>query len=159
MSAAGWIAAAILAGLVLVAGLFRGRIAGFFGYEPVREPEKSLDRGAAGQMATVVAPENGNDQARNRLDELFELGELEVSDVMVHRTNMRSVNAVGSPAENQIVTRRTPGGLLCHVDFGKAVLFEEALFLGDDERRCIRQGDEAELDADYLRRGGSGESA
>ncbi|MGB5801974.1 MAG: transporter associated domain-containing protein, partial [Mesorhizobium sp.] len=35
--------------------------------------------------------------ARNRLDDRFELNELEVSDVMVHRTNMRSVNADNAP--------------------------------------------------------------
>ncbi|TIW43871.1 MAG: CBS domain-containing protein, partial [Mesorhizobium sp.] len=32
-------------------------------------------------------------EERNRLEGLFDLEELEVSDVMVHRTNMRSVNA------------------------------------------------------------------
>ncbi|TIP44568.1 MAG: CBS domain-containing protein, partial [Mesorhizobium sp.] len=36
-------------------------------------------------------------EERNRLEGLFELDELEVSDVMVHRTNMRSVNADNAP--------------------------------------------------------------
>ena len=47
-------------------------------------------------------------------------------------------------AEHEIVARRAPGGLLQHLDVGHAVLGEEALFLGDDQRRGIGQRDEAE---------------
>lgn len=94
---AGWIAAAILAAIVVLALVFRTRLFAALGYslqpiEPVA-PEDDL------------SDENGDDprrngqarEDRNRLGELFDLEELEVSDVMVHRTNMRSVNADDPP--------------------------------------------------------------
>lgn len=94
---AGWIAAAILAAIVVLALVFRTRLFAVLGYslqpiEPVA-PEDDL------------SDENGDDprrngqarEDRNRLGELFDLEELEVSDVMVHRTNMRSVNADDPP--------------------------------------------------------------
>ena len=94
MSEAGWIVAAFLAALGVLAALFRVRLAKAFGYVPV----------AGQQPAPAESRRNGEDDAeseaasehRRRLDALFtltELNELEVSDVMVHRTNMRSVNA------------------------------------------------------------------
>ena len=98
MSAAGWIAAACLAALIGLAVIFRERLAKAAGYAP-----------SAGQ-SVAEEPRNGNgspDRAgdgasehRRRLDALFrltELNELEVSDVMVHRTAMRSVNADDPP--------------------------------------------------------------
>ncbi|MDX8490419.1 transporter associated domain-containing protein [Mesorhizobium sp. VK22B] len=93
---AGWIAAAILAAIVVLALVLRTRLFAALGYslqpiEPVA-PEDDL------------SDENGDDprrgqarEDRNRLGELFDLEELEVSDVMVHRTNMRSVNADDPP--------------------------------------------------------------
>ena len=51
---------------------------------------------------------------------------------------------LASRAEHEVVARRAPGGLLGDLDVGHAVLGEEALFLGDDQRRGIGQRDEAE---------------
>ncbi|RRI04921.1 CBS domain-containing protein [Mesorhizobium tamadayense] len=97
MSDAGWIAAAVLAAIILLALLFRTRLFAALGYslqpiEPVAPEDDESD-------------ENGDDSrrngqardGRNRLGALFDLEELEVSDVMVHRTNMRSVNADDPP--------------------------------------------------------------
>ncbi|WFP64652.1 transporter associated domain-containing protein [Mesorhizobium sp. WSM4904] len=94
---AGWIAAAVLAAVILLAFLLRTRLFAALGYslqpiEPMAPEDDESD-------------ENGDDtrrngqtrEDRNRLGELFELEELEVSDVMVHRTNMRSVNADDPP--------------------------------------------------------------
>jgi Mg2+/Co2+ transporter CorB len=54
-----------------------------------------------GRRELRVAPDNvpraTAKQDRDRLSALFDLHELEVSDVMVHRTNMRSVNADNPP--------------------------------------------------------------
>ncbi len=60
---------------------------------------------------------------------------------------MRAVDAVGCAAEHQVVARRAPGRLLGDLDIGHAVLGEEALLLGDDQRRGIGQRDVAELGA------------
>ena len=49
-----------------------------------------------------------------------------------------------SRAEHEIVARRAPRGLLGDRDVGQPVFVEEALFLGDDERRGVGQRDEAE---------------
>ncbi|RWA68943.1 HlyC/CorC family transporter [Mesorhizobium sp.] len=94
---AGWIAAAILAAIVVLALVFRTRLFAALGYslQPI-EPMAPEDD---------LSDENGDDprrngqarEDRNRLGELFDLEELEVSDVMVHRTNMRSVNADDPP--------------------------------------------------------------
>ncbi|MER8828562.1 CBS domain-containing protein [Mesorhizobium sp. M0938] len=98
MNEAGWIVAAVLAGLGLLAFVFRRRLLAAFGYELQRiEPQRSNhdeSRGAVddfrrdGQMAREDRP---------RIGRLSDLDELEVSDVMVHRTNMRSVNADNPP--------------------------------------------------------------
>ncbi|PBB79869.1 hypothetical protein CK218_18005 [Mesorhizobium sp. WSM3879] len=93
----GWIAAAVLAAVIVLAFLLRTRLFAALGYSlrPIERTEPEQDE----------PDENGdetrrNGQARedrNRLGALFELEELEVSDVMVHRTNMRSVNADDPP--------------------------------------------------------------
>ncbi|PBB33738.1 CBS domain-containing protein [Mesorhizobium sp. M1A.F.Ca.ET.072.01.1.1] len=93
----GWIAAAVLAAVIVLAFLLRTRLFAALGYSlrPIEPTEPEQDE----------PDENGdetrrNGQARedrNRLGALFELEELEVSDVMVHRTNMRSVNADDPP--------------------------------------------------------------
>ncbi len=98
MSAAGWIVAACLAVLIGLAVIFRERLARAAGYAP-----------SAGKSGSEE-PHNGNGspgrdvdgarEHRRRLDALFkltELNELEVSDVMIHRTAMRSVNADDPP--------------------------------------------------------------
>jgi Mg2+/Co2+ transporter CorB len=92
MSEAGWIVAALLAALGILAVLFRARLATTLGYIPAPHDAASTEpRGIGDQTPGDAAGEH-----RRRLDALFkltELNELEVSDVMVHRTNMRSVNA------------------------------------------------------------------
>ncbi|MER8483016.1 transporter associated domain-containing protein [Mesorhizobium sp. M1322] len=98
MNEAGWIVAAVLAGLGLLAFAFRVRLLAAFGYELQRSGPKHSNhdesRGAVddsrrdGQVVPVD---------RARIGRLSDLDELEVSDVMVHRTNMRSVNADNPP--------------------------------------------------------------
>jgi Mg2+/Co2+ transporter CorB len=93
MSMAGWIVAAVLAALGLLAALLRDRLARAMGYVPVAADQAAA--GLPGDGETAQATDASTAQGR-RLDALFELtelNELEVSDVMVHRTNMRSVNA------------------------------------------------------------------
>ncbi|MDX8467315.1 transporter associated domain-containing protein [Mesorhizobium sp. VK23B] len=94
---AGWIVAAVLAAIVVLALLFRTRLFAALGYslQPIEPAEPEDDE----------PDDNGDDtrrngqarEDRNRLGALFDLEELEVSDVMVHRTNMRSVNADDPP--------------------------------------------------------------
>src|SRR5205823_1749382 len=67
--------------------------------------------------------------------------------------DVRAVDAAGFRTEHQVVTRRAPGGLLQDLDFRHAVLLEEALLVGDEKRRGIRQRDEAELRGLRLERG------
>jgi Mg2+/Co2+ transporter CorB len=93
MSAVGWILAGIFAGLGVLAVVFQARLAEWLGYE--RKPAR-----AGADEAQRLAPQRDRQPAgtdRSRLNRLFELDELEVSDVMVHRTNMRSVNAEDPP--------------------------------------------------------------
>ncbi|RWA71625.1 transporter associated domain-containing protein [Mesorhizobium sp.] len=97
MSDAGWIAAAVLAAVVVLALLFRTRLLAAFGYTlEAMEPQSPKD-GDADQQDEDSRREGPAREDRNRLGDLFELEELEVSDVMVHRTNMRSVNADNPP--------------------------------------------------------------
>jgi len=95
MKEAGWIVAGALAALGLLAAVFHARLAAMLGYErraaTPRDNEDAVRPDRNGQPA---------DSSTRRLDALFaltELNELEVSDVMVHRTNMRSVNADNPP--------------------------------------------------------------
>ncbi len=90
MSEAGWIVAGLLAAAGLAAFLWRERLARSAGYVPRAQSLPGADephRNGAG----------ARQEANGRLDDRFELDELEVSDVMVHRTNMRSVNADDAP--------------------------------------------------------------
>ncbi|MET3790950.1 transporter associated domain-containing protein [Aquamicrobium terrae] len=90
MKEAGWIVALILAALGAAAFLLRHRLARAIGY--VRADQ------AGGEGRREESPRgNGARSDRQWLGERFELDELEVSDVMVHRTNMRSVNADNPP--------------------------------------------------------------
>lgn len=94
MSEAGWIFAGVLAAAGLAAFLMRDRLARAAGY--VRLDQVPTANGE--RREETQRPGNGNRQdSRKRLDDRFELDELEVSDVMVHRTNMRSVNADNAP--------------------------------------------------------------
>jgi Mg2+/Co2+ transporter CorB len=92
MNEAGWIVAALLAAAIVLAVLLRARLAKTLGYAPVVPQETA----PADQSNGEVTEGDPASEHRRRLDALFkltELNELEVSDVMVHRTNMRSVNA------------------------------------------------------------------
>lgn len=86
MKEAGWIMALLLAALGIAAFLLRHRLAQAMGY--VRPGQDRVEESPRG---------NGARSDRQWLGERFELDELEVSDVMVHRTNMRSLNAENAP--------------------------------------------------------------
>lgn len=86
MKEAGWIVALLLAALGAAAFLLRHRLAHAMGY--VRPGQDRVEESPRG---------NGARSDRQWLGERFELDELEVSDVMVHRTNMRSLNADNAP--------------------------------------------------------------
>ena len=76
------------------------------------------------------------------------LRDLAGADEIRHRReDVRAVDAVALRAEHQVVTRRAPRSLLDHFDVWHAVLGEEALFLGDDQRCGVGQCDEAEYRA------------
>lgn len=98
MSEAGWIVAGVLAATGAVALLLRDRLARAAGYAPVGQTTTANGERREEAQRTV----NGNRNEERKLDDRFELDELEVSDVMVHRTNMRSVNADNAP---EIVVR------------------------------------------------------
>jgi Mg2+/Co2+ transporter CorB len=99
MTAEAGIIAAIAVLIFLTLTVFSGRrILRAFGFELVpissqRTPHQEPHGAAADphREASVVKED------RDRVGGLLDLRELEVSDVMVHRTNMRSVNADNSP--------------------------------------------------------------
>jgi Mg2+/Co2+ transporter CorB len=98
MSEAGWIVAGVLAAAGLAAFLLRDRLARAAGYVPLGQTTTANGE----RREEVQRIVNGNRNEERKLDDRFELDELEVSDVMVHRTNMRSVNADNAP---EIVVR------------------------------------------------------
>lgn len=83
--------------LAVLAVIFRNRLLEAFGLELRRiEPLQS----ARDELRSAVAElrrENGGKTERDRMGGLLDLDELEVSDVMVHRLNMRLVNADNPP--------------------------------------------------------------
>ncbi|MER8500735.1 MULTISPECIES: HlyC/CorC family transporter [unclassified Mesorhizobium] len=98
MSQAGWIAAAVLAGLGLLGFVLRRHLLAAFGYELQRiEPQRSAREELRGAVDDFRRDGQVVREDRARIGGLFDLEELEVSDVMVHRTNMRSVNADDPP--------------------------------------------------------------
>ncbi|TIM30633.1 MAG: CBS domain-containing protein [Mesorhizobium sp.] len=98
MSEAGWIVAAVLAGLGLLAFALRARLLAAFGYELQRiEPQHSNHDESRGAVDDFRRDGQMVREDRARIGRLSDLDELEVSDVMVHRTNMRSVNADNPP--------------------------------------------------------------
>ncbi|RWL15863.1 MULTISPECIES: transporter associated domain-containing protein [Mesorhizobium] len=98
MNEAGWIAAGVLAGLGLLGFAFRARLLAAFGYELQRiEPQHSNHDEARGAVDDFRRDGQVVRVDRARIGRLSDLDELEVSDVMVHRTNMRSVNADNPP--------------------------------------------------------------
>jgi Mg2+/Co2+ transporter CorB len=95
MLSAGWATAAVLLVLIVLAAVFRTRLLAAFGLELHRiEPRPAAHEGSAGVPAER---EGGGTMKLDRLGALFDLHELEVSDVMVHRLHMRSVNADDPP--------------------------------------------------------------
>lgn len=91
---AGWIIAGALLVLIVLAAIFRVRLLAAFGLElRAIEPRPAAHEGSAG----VPAEREGGTMKLDRLGALFDLHELEVSDVMVHRLHMRSVNADDPP--------------------------------------------------------------
>lgn len=98
MNEAGWIAAGVLAGLGLLAFAFRARLLAAFGYELQRiEPQHPNHDEARGDVDDFRRDGQVVRVDHARIGRLSDLDELEVSDVMVHRTNMRSVNADNPP--------------------------------------------------------------
>jgi len=99
MTDAGWIVAAVLAAIVLLALLLRARLLAAFGFalQPIEPPHRSERNGKDEDRDEPRRDGEAPREERNRLEGLFDLDELEVSDVMVHRTNMRSVNADNAP--------------------------------------------------------------
>jgi Mg2+/Co2+ transporter CorB len=98
MNEAGWIVAAVLAGLGLLAFAFRARLLAAFGYQLQRiEPQHSNPDESRSAVDDIRRDGQVVREDRARIGRLSDLDELEVSDVMVHRTNMRSVNADNPP--------------------------------------------------------------
>jgi Mg2+/Co2+ transporter CorB len=96
----GWIAAALLALVLLAVLLFLREIAGLFGYAFGRTvPKLSARDELRGAVAGLTREGEAGRQDRQSFGGLLDLDELEVSDVMVHRTNMRMLNADEPPAE------------------------------------------------------------
>ena len=99
MNSVGWIVAGVLAGIILLAMfafVLRTRLLAAFGYVIVRRRPQRVAKEEP--RAPAVDPEgHAAKQDGSRLGTLADLQELEVSDVMVHRTNMRSVNADNPP--------------------------------------------------------------
>jgi len=95
---AGWIAAGLLAALIVLGFVLRKRLLAAFGYELWRiEPQLSAHEELRGAVDELHREGGVVKQDRDRVGALLDLHEMEVSDVMVHRTNMRSVNADNSP--------------------------------------------------------------
>jgi Mg2+/Co2+ transporter CorB len=93
---AGWIVAGVLAALILLAFVFRTRLLAAFGLELSRiEPQFSADQEPRGAAADQHREAGGMKQSR--ISAIADLDELEVSDVMIHRLHMRSVNADDPP--------------------------------------------------------------
>ncbi|TPK96593.1 HlyC/CorC family transporter [Mesorhizobium sp. B2-4-12] len=94
----GWIVAAVLAVLVLLALALRKSLLAVLGYELSRiEPQRSSEAELRGAVDDFRRDGQVVREDRDRVGGLFDLAELEVSDIMVHRTNMRSVNADNAP--------------------------------------------------------------
>jgi Mg2+/Co2+ transporter CorB len=94
MNGAVLITAGLFLALILGAVLLRTRLLALFGYELTRiAPHLSAHDELRGAVADLHREGGVVKQDRDRLGALLDLHELEVSDVMVHRLNMRSVNA------------------------------------------------------------------
>jgi Mg2+/Co2+ transporter CorB len=90
---AGWIAAAVLALAVLLALLLRRPLLAAIGLQLRRIEAPLPPQQLPAAIADPFAEEAADKQDRARMEALRDLNELEVSDVMVHRTDMHSINA------------------------------------------------------------------
>ncbi|MBR2690008.1 MAG: CBS domain-containing protein [Aquamicrobium sp.] len=95
---AGWIVAAGLVVLAILAVLLRKPLLASFGLQLISRKRRRLTQQEARAVISRLRSEaKAMKEDRNRVEALLALRELEVSDVMVHRTNMRSVNADNAP--------------------------------------------------------------
>ena len=95
---AGWIVAGGLVVLALLAVLFRKPLLASFGLQLISLKRRRLTQQEARAVISRLRSEaKAMKEDRTRVEALLALRELEVSDVMVHRTNMRSVNADNAP--------------------------------------------------------------
>ena len=98
MIAAGWIVAAVLAGIILAFLAFRDQLLAALGFELTAVvPQRSAHDELRGTMNELHREGQVVKQDRDQVGGLLDLHELEVSDVMVHRTNMRLINADMAP--------------------------------------------------------------
>ena len=98
MIAAGWIVAAVLAGIILAFLALRDRLLAALGYELTAVvPQRSAHEELRGTMDELHREGQVVKRDRDQVGGLLDLHELEVSDVMVHRTNMRLINADMAP--------------------------------------------------------------
>lgn len=89
----------VVAGLLVVLALFHRPLLALFGVELSRiEPTISSRDELRGAVAVLHREGAVVKQDRDRMGGVLDLAELEVCDVMVHRTNMRSINADQPPA-------------------------------------------------------------
>jgi Mg2+/Co2+ transporter CorB len=100
MSALPWmLATGLLLATCGLAAVFHRQILRAFGYELSRiAQQRSAQEELRGAVADLHREGSFVKQDRDRLGGLLDLAELEVSDIMIHRTAMRSVNA-GDPPE------------------------------------------------------------
>jgi Mg2+/Co2+ transporter CorB len=97
MIADAFVIAGVFLALIVLAVVFRTRLLAAFGLELSRiEPQPSAHEEPRG-VAEPHRDGNHAKQERGRTGALLDLHGLEVSDVMVHRLNMRSVNADDPP--------------------------------------------------------------
>jgi Mg2+/Co2+ transporter CorB len=96
----GWIVACLLALALLAAFLFSREIAGLLGFELARTtPRLSAREELRDAVAGLNREGASARQDVDSLGALLDLDVLEISDVMVHRTAMRMLNADERPAE------------------------------------------------------------
>ena len=100
MTAEAWAIVAVVLALAGLVVLSRDPILRWLGVTPAREvPVRSAHQELRGTFEDLHRDGQVVKQDRDRMGGLLDLHELEVSDVMVHRMNMRSINA-DEPAES-----------------------------------------------------------
>jgi magnesium and cobalt exporter, CNNM family len=100
MTAETWAIVAVALALAGLAILFRDPLLRSLGMAPQREAQaRSAHEELRGTFEELHRDGQVVKQDRDQMGGLLDLHELEVSDVMVHRMNMRSINA-DEPAEN-----------------------------------------------------------